>query len=97
MQEEWFSSALERSENIHFFRPQIQDCFEHNSSFPWVIPMSRFVQITHGNQVLSGVLLINIKYSALSEVFRNSTDDMNQYSFLMDSNGELIYHPGTPL
>lgn len=59
--------------------------------------MSRFVQITHGNQVLSGVLLINIKYSALSEVFRNSTDDMNQYSFLMDSNGELIYHPGTPL
>lgn len=93
MQEEWFSSALERSENIHFFRPQIQDCFEHNSSFPWVIPMSRFVQITHGNQVLSGVLLINIKYSALSEVFRNSTDDMNQYSFLMDSNGELIYHP----
>ena len=84
MQEEWFSSALERSENIHFFRPQIQDCFEHNSSFPWVIPMSRFVQITHGNQVLSGVLLINIKYSALSEVFRNSTDDMNQYSFLMD-------------
>ena len=27
MQEEWFSSALERSENIHFFRPQIQDCF----------------------------------------------------------------------
>lgn len=24
MQEEWFSSALERSENIHFFRPQIQ-------------------------------------------------------------------------
>ena len=93
MQEEWFSSALERSENIHFFRPQIQDCFEHNSSFPWVIPMSRFVQITHGNQVLSGVLLINIKYSALSEVFRNSIDDMNQYSFLMDSNGELIYHP----
>ena len=33
MQEEWFSSALERSENIHFFGPQIQDCFEHNSSF----------------------------------------------------------------
>ena len=64
MQEECFSSALERSENIHFFRQQIQDCLEQNSSFTRVIPMSRFVQLTHRNQVLIGVLLINIKYSA---------------------------------
>lgn len=92
-EEAWFSSAFERSENIHFFKPQVQDCFEHNSKFPWVIPMSRFVQITHGDQVSGGVLLINIKYSALSEVFGVSADSMNQYSFLMDSNGELIYHP----
>ena len=92
MQEEWFSSALERSENIHFFRPQIQDCFEHNSSFPWVIPMSRFVQITHGNQVLSGVLLINIKYSALSEVFRKACKQLLIDSIKAQMNvGETAY------
>lgn len=92
-QEEWFRQAFERSENIHFFPPQIQDCFEKDTGFPWVIPMSRFVQISEGNFVKEGVLLINIKYSAMSEIFRNNNPSPERYAFLMDSSGRLIYHP----
>ncbi|MDD6065293.1 MAG: sensor histidine kinase [Firmicutes bacterium] len=92
-QEEWFTQAFERSENIHFFPPQIQDCFEKDTGFPWVIPMSRFVQISEGNFVKEGVLLINIKYSAMSEIFRNNNPSPERYAFLMDGSGRLIYHP----
>lgn len=92
-QEAWFTQAFERSENIHFFAPQIQDCFEKDTGFPWVIPMSRFVQISEGNAVREGVLLINIRYSALSEIFGTSSQKNEKYAFLMDGEGRLIYHP----
>lgn len=92
-QADWFTQAFERSENIHFFPPQIQDCFEKDTGFPWVIPMSRFVQISEGNSIREGVLLINIKYSALSEIFRNDNPGGERYAFLMDATGQLIYHP----
>lgn len=93
VQEAWFQEAFERSENIHFLPPQVQDCFAKDDSFPWVIPMSRFVQITQGDQVEEGVLLINIKYSALTEIFGNNRQESRQHTFLMDTDGQLIYHP----
>lgn len=91
--EEWFTSAFEKSENIHFSGPQVYDYFEQSDDFCWVIPMSRYVQMNEGSRVEDGVLLINIKYSAFSEIFGNSSLDSKRYSFLMDSAGELIYHP----
>lgn len=91
--EEWFTAAFERSENIHFSRPTVYDYFEQANDFCWVIPMSRYVQMNEGSGVTDGVLLINIKYSAFSEIFGNSSLDSNRYSFLMDSSGRLIYHP----
>lgn len=91
--ESWFTEAFERSENIHFSGPLVQDCFENNSNFPWVISISRFVQITNGSKITEGVLLINIKYSAFSEIFRNSDVSGERYAFLLDNTGQLIYHP----
>jgi len=91
--EEWFTAPFRRSENIHFFTPTVYDYFEQNDYFNWVIPMSRYVQMNEGSQVKDGVLLISIKYSAFSEVFGNRTLDAAGYSFLMDSSGELVYHP----
>ena len=90
---EWFNEAISLSENVHFFGPQLQDYFEKDEGFPWVISMSRYVQMVEEDQVIDGVLLINIKYSALSEIFRYDSTDGGQYAFLMDNKGQLIYHP----
>ena len=91
--EEWFTAPFQSSENIHFFAPVVYDYFEQNDYFNWVIPLSRYVQMNEGSQVLDGVLLISIKYSAFSEIFGNSALDSARYSFLMDSSGNLVYHP----
>lgn len=92
--ESWYEEALGNSENIHFSQPGLQSCFESDADFPWVVSMSRFVQFTEGKAVSEGVLLINIKYGALAEIFRNSTQSNERCSFLMDGKGNLIYHPG---
>ena len=92
-QEEWYKKAFHNSENIHFFQPSIQNYFESDSEFPWVISMSRFVQITEGKDVMEGVLLINMRYGAFAEIFRNSVQTRDRYSFLIDGDGNLIYHP----
>lgn len=91
--EEWFTAPFQSSENIHFFAPVVYDYFEQNDYFNWVIPLSRYVQMNEGSQVMDGVLLISIKYSAFSEIFGNSALDSARYSFLMDSSGNLVYHP----
>lgn len=91
--EEWFAAPFQSSENIHFFAPLVYDYFEQNDYFSWVIPMSRYVQMNEGSHVVDGVLLISIKYSAFSEIFGSSTLDTARYSFLMDSEGNLVYHP----
>lgn len=92
-EEEWYEEAFGNSENIHFSQPGVQSYFESDADFPWVVSMSRFVQITEGKEVSEGVLLINIKYGAFAEIFRNSTQTGDRYSFLMDGKGNLIYHP----
>lgn len=92
-EEDWFTYAFEKSENIHFSCPTVYDYFEQSDDFHWVIPMSRYIQVSEGRHVMEGVLLINIKYSAFAELFGNSAVETNRYSFLMDSSGRLIYHP----
>lgn len=92
-QEDWYKKAFRNSENIHFFQPSVQSYFESDSDFPWVVSMSRFVQITEGKDVTEGVLLINMKYGAFAEIFRNSIQTRDRYSFLIDGDGNLIYHP----
>lgn len=91
--EQWFSEVFTSSENIHFFHPVLYDFFEQSGEYSWIIPMSRYVQINEGSRVTGGVLLISIKYSAFAEVFGNSASDTDRYCFLMDHEGNLVYHP----
>lgn len=90
---EWFTEAFQGTENIHFFTPQVYDYFEQPGELFWVLPMSRHVQINEGSRVTEGVLLISMKYRVFSELIENRAVDMDRYSFLMDRDGNLIYHP----
>lgn len=91
---DWFLKALNRTENLHFSTPSIQNLFvnaEHR--FPRVISLSSAVEITRGKGTQQGVLLIDMKYSSLSELFDHVSLANNGYLYLMDGDGELIYHP----
>jgi two-component system sensor histidine kinase YesM len=93
-QSQWFQKALNRTENLHFATPEIQNLFvnaEHR--YIRVISLSSAVEITSGKSTNGGVLLIDLKYNSLTELFDHMSLANNGYLYLMDANGELIYHP----
>ena len=53
--EAWFSYTLDRTENQHFFLPQVQQILRAAViRYRWVIPMTRVVEITKGTGYGSG-------------------------------------------
>ncbi|MEG1778019.1 MAG: histidine kinase, partial [Angelakisella sp.] len=92
--QEWLTTALSKTENLHFGSPSVQNLFVNNDArYNWVISLSRAVQITTGNELSQGVLLIDLRYSALTELFSNVFLGNNGYLYLIDSMGNIIYHP----
>lgn len=90
----WFQMAIERMENLHFSTPHIQEIFDDpDHRYRWVISLSRYVQLTRGGNTESGVLLVDMSFSGISQVCRNVELPNSGYLYLTDRTGELIYHP----
>lgn len=89
---DWFRRAMERTENIHFGGPAVENLFA-DDAYRWVIPLSCAVELTRGRETGLGVLLIDLKYQAVSDLFSSVQLSGNGYVYLIDGAGELIYHP----
>ena len=93
-EEEWFVNALNKTENIHFTRPHVQKLFEKgNNGYKWVISMSRAVEITNGGSTEQAVLRIDMVYQGLDSVLDEVSLGNGGYIYLIDSTGEIIWHP----
>lgn len=92
--EEWFINALNKTENVHFSRPHVQKIFENgDNGYRWVISMSRAVEITTGGSTEQAVLMIDMAYQGLDSVLDEVSLGNGGYIYLMDSAGEIIWHP----
>ena len=90
----WFSTALGQIENVHFSTPHVQNLFQTaDGSYHWVISLSRQVELTRGGASESGVLLVDMSFSGVEQICRNASIGMDGYLYIVDANGELIYHP----
>lgn len=91
---DWFIKARNKSENRHFSTPHIQNLFiDHDNQYKWVVSLSRAVEITYDGQVTTGVLLVDMNFSGIEQIFRNIDMGKNGYIYLIDGDGEIIYHP----
>lgn len=98
MDENWFQYTLLKTENIHFSTPHVQTIFDGSESqYRWVISMSRAVEITNGPYTDQGVLLIDIRYNSLEQLFDGVNLGNGGYAYLISSDGEIIYHPRAQL
>lgn len=92
----WFQKALEDMENMHFSTPHIQNLFKDGArQNNWVISLSRVVELTDKGAPVTGVLLVDMDFSGVSQMLQrinSNTMDTGQYYYLCDSNGEIIYH-----
>ena len=92
--EEWFKNALNKTENIHFTLPHVQKIFEKGDNiYKWVISISRAAEITKNGSTEQAVLLIDMAYQGLDEVLDEVSLGNGGYIYLMDSKGEIIWHP----
>lgn len=91
----WFSNALGEMENSHFSTPHVQNLFDTTSSrYYWVVSLSRAVELNTGGRDTLGVLLIDMNYSSIKELFDRVNEDISTgYVYLMSSDGNIIYHP----
>ena len=91
----WFTSALEKMENLHFSTPHVENLFlDPAFKYNWVVSLSRAVELTEGSNPTMGVLLVDMNYSTIKQMMeRINNDSTGQYGYLTDSSGNIIYHP----
>lgn len=94
-EQEWFASAMDRIENMHFSTPHVQNLFDDATGrYHWVVSLSRAVETTGSEGSTMGVLLVDMNYSAIAQIMeRINSNESHQYYYLCDSTGRLIYHP----
>ena len=96
--QDWFTAALEKTENLHFSMPHVQHIFDTgDSQYRWVVSVARAVEITDGPYTDQGVLLIDLRYNSLEQLFDEITLGNGGYVYLMGTDGDLIYHPEAQL
>lgn len=92
---EWFQEAMGQMENFHFSAPHVQNLFDDPSyRYYWVISLSRAVELTSNGKSALGVLLVDMNYSSIEQLLSKANKaKTSEYLYLMDSAGEIIYHP----
>ena len=59
-----------------------------------MVSLSRHVELTGGGVIRSGVLLVDMNFSGIEQICKDvSFSDGQGYLYLIDRNGEIIYHP----
>lgn len=92
--QEWFQVAFDEIENNHFSTPHVQNLFDNsNYRYYWVVSLSRNVELTYLGTVRNGVLLVDMNYSGIEQIFDNVNDGGVGYVYLCDADGNIIYHP----
>ncbi|MCR5589978.1 MAG: sensor histidine kinase [Lachnospiraceae bacterium] len=92
--QEWFQNAFDEIENIHFSAPHVQNIFDNSSyRYFWVVSLSRCVELTNLGNVRNGVLLVDMNYSGIEQMFDKVNDGGVGFVYLCDAEGDIIYHP----
>ncbi|WP_313133154.1 sensor histidine kinase [Anaerocolumna sp.] len=92
--QDWFVKANQEIENLHFSTPHVQNLFYDSSfNYHWVISLSRVVELTYNGHINRGILLVDMNYSGIEQIFAKVNSNNSGYVYLVDSNGEIIYHP----
>lgn len=90
----WYRDASANIENLHFSLPYVQNIFDtSDTSYRWVVSLSRYVEFEREGKVEDGVLLVDMNFSGIEQILKNVNLGNSGYLYLMDQDGEIIYHP----
>ncbi len=68
----WFINAVNKKENLHFSTPHVQNLFVDPSyRYRWVVSLSRAVELTYNGETSQGILLVDMNFSGIEQIFKN--------------------------
>lgn len=89
-EQSWYQAALSTKNLIAISSSHVQNAIQ--SSYKWVITLSRpLVNYKTGEN--GGVFFIDLNYNAISSLCSNNNIGGSGYIFILDENGNIIYHP----
>ncbi len=84
----WFRQALEGSEVIT--SSHVQNIV--SDEYPWVVTLSQGIANNSGSKA-RGVFFVDLNYSSISNLCEEINLGSRGYVFILDSEGNLVYHP----
>lgn len=94
--EQWYEQAMQTEKSsVRFSNPHVQRIYERpDYKYNWVVTLSENINVYDGASIRSYVLVIDIDYNSIAKLFKElNVDTSSSYSYLMDSEGNIIYHP----
>jgi len=89
--QEWYVNALAKPNGPILTSSHVQHII--SGERPWVITLSRGIRDRSGSGEKEGVFFIDLNYSAISELCAQSSMGDKGYVFILDQNGNIVYHP----
>lgn len=87
---DWYQAALESPNGIAVSSSHVQNAIP--TSYQWVITLSRALYNNQSGEK-EGVFFVDLNYSAISDLCNNSKLGTRGYIFIIDEEGNIIYHP----
>ena len=96
--QEWYATALEKPNGPILTSSHVQHII--SGERPWVITLSRGIRDRSGSGekegvffIDDGVVFLDLNYSAISELCAQSSMGDKGYVFILDQDGNIVYHP----
>lgn len=87
---DWYQAAMNSDTGIAVSSSHVQNAIQ--SSYKWVITLSR-VLVNNRTGEKAGLFFVDLNYSAISDLCNNNSIGNKGYIFVLDENGNIIYHP----
>ena len=89
--QQWYTQALKKTDGSVLTSSHVQHII--SGERPWVITLSSGIRDRNGSGEKEGVFFIDLNYSAISELCDQSTVGTKGYAFILDADGNIVYHP----
>ncbi len=88
--QEWYREALDSPGRTYISSAKVQNLFY--GIYPWVVSMSTALRDQSSGELL-GVLLVDLNFNRIRELSEPVMQDPPEYIFILDKNGDYVFHP----
>ncbi|WP_152393466.1 sensor histidine kinase [Paenibacillus guangzhouensis] len=87
----WFNAALESPDQLNVSSPHIQNLFK--TQYKWAVSLSKQTSYQQGRLSHTGVLVVDMNFKTIDELSRQVVFGKRGYVYIIDSYGNIVYHP----